>query len=56
MGSGPAAAVSVIGEIFALLRVIGVLYDKTTTTRRSTWWIDLIVRHEMDEGWTAPSS
>jgi len=28
--------VPAIGEIFALLRVIGVLYDKTTTTRRST--------------------
>ena len=27
--------IPVIGEIFALLRVIGVLYDKTTTTRRS---------------------
>lgn len=25
-----------IGEVFALLRVIGVLYDKTTSTRRST--------------------
>ena len=28
--------IPVIGEIFALLRVIGVLYDKTTATRRSS--------------------